>query len=161
MNRFLSTLFITLLLANVSLASLFEVHASERISEPPLSESVSWDLSPTGMLEVGYDMDGNGKVDLYTFRVVDRSYFSRRSTAEMAEYYPDHRIFSVDYENSHYHYIAGMDPVLYAVDQDEDGQWDRVYKDVLADGVNGNEYFHDLPFEIKQEPAVVARLPEK
>ena len=36
-------------------------------------------------------------------------------------------------------------PLFYAIDVNEDGVWDILYKDVLRDGVNGNEEFYDSP----------------
>ena len=36
-------------------------------------------------------------------------------------------------------------PLFYAIDVNEDGAWDILYRDVLRDGVNGNEEFYDSP----------------
>jgi len=38
-----------------------------------------------------------------------------------------------------YYYIASTSPLFYAIDVNEDGTWDAMYKDVSRDGVNGNE----------------------
>ena len=44
-----------------------------------------------------------------------------------------------------YYYIVSAGPLFYAINVNEDGAWDILYKDVLRDGVNGNEEFYDNP----------------
>ena len=51
-------------------------------------------------------------------------------------------VFTVNYTESSYYYIAVKEPTLYALDVDQDGSWDVIYKDPMEDGVNGNESLH-------------------
>ncbi|NIQ00544.1 MAG: hypothetical protein GWM98_09230 [Nitrospinaceae bacterium] len=53
-------------------------------------------------------------------------------------------IFS-QYTADRYYYIVDPKPLFYAIDLNEDGVWDLIYKDVAADGVNGNEGFYASP----------------
>jgi hypothetical protein len=78
-------------------------------------------------------------------RVVITSYFSKDSVADIALNYPENHIFFINYETSHYYYVAVPKPLFYALDIDEDGRWDLMYKDTEEDGVNGNEIFYDSP----------------
>jgi hypothetical protein len=41
--------------------------------------------------------------------------------------------------------VARVEPLFYAVDVNEDGLWDLIYKDVFEDGVNGDEVFYESP----------------
>ncbi len=114
-------------------------------SEPPLSTQVEWDLSPNGLLTVGYDSDQNGKADFFTLRSLVNSYMSDQSPEAVAEIYVGYPIFVVDYGRTHYFYISSKEPLFYAVDVNEDGLWDAIYQDLLEDGVNGNERFSGSP----------------
>ncbi len=114
-------------------------------SEPPLNTQVEWNLSPNGLLTVGYDSDHNGKADFYTLRSLVNSYMSDQSPEAIAEFYVGYPIFVVDYGRTHYFYISSKEPLFYAVDVNEDGLWDAMYQDLLEDGVNGNERFFDSP----------------
>ena len=114
-------------------------------SEPPLNTQVEWNLSPNGLLTVGYDSDHNGKADFYTLRSLVNSYMSDQSPEAVAEMYVGYPIFVVDYGTIHYFYISSKQPLFYAVDVNEDGLWDVMYQDLLEDGVNGNERFFDSP----------------
>ncbi len=115
------------------------------IEEPPLSMHMAWGLTNSGMLFVGYDTDQNGKIDFHTLRIVRTSYFSKDSIADIALNYPENHIFFINYETYHYYYVAVQGPIFYALDIDEDGRWDLMYKDTEEDGINGNEIFYDSP----------------
>ncbi|MBI4382503.1 MAG: hypothetical protein HY579_00535 [Nitrospinae bacterium] len=111
----------------------------------PVTQSLGWDLLPNGMLVADYDLNGNGKADFYTLRRVERSFSSKSTPDNEARKWPGSLIFSVNYGGSSYYYVAFQHPLLYAVDFDEDGIWDLVFKDVPEDGLNGNEKFYDSP----------------
>jgi hypothetical protein len=118
---------------------------STPVPEPDLSTQIGWGLTHSGMLFVSYDLDQNGKPDYFTLRVVKTSFSSKDSLKETAHNHPLHIVFTVPYRTSCYYYISEMKPLFYAYDFDEDGHWDIMYKDVLTDGVNGNEEFYDSP----------------
>ncbi|MBT3508642.1 MAG: hypothetical protein HN472_03750 [Nitrospina sp.] len=115
------------------------------VPEPPLESQVGWALAHSGMLYVGYDLDFNGKPDFFTLRVVTLSFFSKDSIQQTARNHPHHPVFCVPYNSSSYYYVTESQPLFYAFDNDEDGHWDIMYKDVLTDGVNGNEEYYDSP----------------
>lgn len=123
----------------IILAPAHTMGAPILVSEPPLEMKLKWDLSNTGMLLVDYDLDKDGKADYHTVRIVTRSNFSKLSLNDMKNNYPEYLIFSVAYSAANYYYIVAKEPILYAIDVDEDGHWDMIYKDPSADGVNGNE----------------------
>ena len=54
-------------------------------------------------------------------------------------------MFFVNYQANRFVYIVSPKPLFYAIDRNEDGHWDLMYKDALEDGVNGNEQFYDSP----------------
>ena len=101
-------------------------------------------------------------MDFHTLRVVITSYFSKDPVADIALNYPENHIFFINYETSHYYYVAVQKPLFYALDIDEDGQWDLMYRDIEEDGVNGNEIFYDSPsgkfneHELLAKPGLVA-----
>lgn len=113
--------------------------------EPPLQTRTGWNTQPGGMVIVGYDLNGNGTADFYTVRTLVRSYMSAEPLVTVAGIYPASPIFYVSYQGHRYLYIATPQPLFYVYDVDEDGHWDLIYKDVLEDGVNGNEQFYDSP----------------
>ncbi len=115
------------------------------VQEPDLANAMGWDLAPSGLLVVDFDRDGNGRADYLTLRFVVRAYPSAESVATIAGIWPDNLVFFVDYEWDCYFYIAAPQPLFYVFDTDEDGHWDLMYKDVMEDGVNGNEQFYDSP----------------
>ncbi len=115
------------------------------VPEPQFHTTTGWDLTPTGMLIVGYDLNGNGRPDYFTLRIVVRSYFSVDSVQTTVENCPKNVVFFVNYGADRYFYITDHKPLFYVFDEDEDGHWDLIYKDVLTDGVNGNEAFYDSP----------------
>lgn len=115
------------------------------IEEPPLVSQVNWDITPTGLLVVSYDISGNGKADFHTLRVIVRNYRSDNGINRMKQNYPNKKIFFVSYAADHHYYIAAKMPLFYGFDVDENGHWDLLYKDVSEDGVNGNERFYESP----------------
>ncbi len=114
-------------------------------AEPAMNTRVGWNLEPSSMLTVGYDLNHNGRPDFFTVRIVLDKYISTEPIETVARYNPGHRVFRVDYGAEGFYYIAARYPPFYAFDVNEDGVWDVLYKDVLEDGVNGNEVFHDSP----------------
>ena len=117
-------------------------------AEPAVSTSMGWDVTPTGMLINGYDLDRNGMPDYYTLRVVAQAYLSEEPVVTVAANSPDKLVFYVNYHTAHFFYIAVKNPLFYAIDVNEDGLWDVIFKDVSQDGVNGNEQFYDSPSEM-------------
>mgnify|MGYP003962029085 CR=1 FL=1 len=115
------------------------------VPEPQLQTTTGWDLTPTGMLIVGYDLNDNGRPDYFTLRIVVRSYFSVDSVQATVDNCPKNVVFFVNYGEDRYFYIADQKPLFYVFDEDEDRHWDLIYKDVLVDGINGNESFYDSP----------------
>ena len=114
-------------------------------TEPAMTTQSGWNLEPSGMLTVGYDLNHNGRPDFFTVRVVLDKYITAEPMEAVARYNPGHPVFRADYGTEGFYYIAARHPLFYAVDVNEDGAWDVLYKDVLADGVNGNEEFYDSP----------------
>lgn len=113
--------------------------------EPAMNVRVGWNLEPSGMLTVGYDLNHNGRPDFFTVRIVLDKYISDEPIETVGRHNPGQPVFRVDYGVDGFYYIAARYPLFYAVDVDEDGVWDVLYKDVLEDGVNGNEVFYDSP----------------
>ncbi len=119
---------------------------NERLqAEPAMMTQAGWNLEPSGMLTVGYDLNGNGRPDFFTVRVVLDKYISDQPIETVARYNPGLPVFRADYGEDGFYYIAERYPLFYAVDVNEDGDWDVLYKDALVDGVNGNEEFYDNP----------------
>lgn len=114
-------------------------------TEPAMQTQVGWNLEPSGMLTVGYDLNHNGRTDFFTVRIVLDKYISTELIETVARYNPGQPVFRVDYGAEGFYYITARYPLFYAVDVNEDGVWDVLYKDVLEDGVNGNEVFYDSP----------------
>ena len=114
-------------------------------AEPAITTQFGWNLEPNGMLTVEYDLNHNGRPDFFTVRVVLDKYITEEPIETVARYSPSRLVFRVDYGDEGFYYIAARYPLFYAVDVNEDGHWDVVYKDVLEDGVNGNEDFYDIP----------------
>ncbi|MCH8157218.1 MAG: hypothetical protein IID18_05610 [Nitrospinae bacterium] len=114
-------------------------------TEPPLSQRTNWDLTANGMLFVSYDLDYNGTADFHTLRVVVTSFFSDQTIQEVGVNFPSQLVFFVSYGQDRFYYVTVAQPLFYAVDVDEDGTWDLVYRDVSEDGVNGNETFYESP----------------
>ncbi len=151
MKRFLT---LNVLLAYLTLAPPCSWGDPPLIAEPSLATQTSWNLAGNGMLFIGYDTNQNGKLDFHTLRVVTTSYFSKHSPDVVKGHHPGHLIFSSNFTTSHYYYIALKQPLFYAMDLDEDGHWDYIYKDPAQDGVNGNETFYDSPSGMFQNPSM-------
>ena len=110
-----------------------------------MQNSTDWNLGPTGMLVIDYDLDKNKKADFFSLREVKSSFFSKKPLDQISGFWPDHLVFFVNYGSTSYYYIIARYPMLYAIDTDQDGQWDFIYKDYLQDGLNANEQFYDNP----------------
>lgn len=115
------------------------------VNEPALESRVDWDLTPSGLLLVAYDSNGDGRADYFTLRPVIASFYSRQGIAVVRQSYPGRPVFDVQNGADTFYYIVGEHPLMYAVDLDGDGVWDLIYKDVAEDGINGNEAFYDSP----------------
>ena len=123
-------------------------------NDPQLNNSVGWNLLPNGMLFAGYDLNGNRKADFYTIRIVEKSYFSKRSLEQETGNWPGKLTLQIKHNpvsNISFFYIASRQPLLYALDLDEDGAFDLIYKDALEDNLNGNEKFYDSPSDMFAE----------
>lgn len=112
------------------------------MAEPDIETQMDWDLANDGRLFVSYDTDNDGRVDFCSWRIVTTSYFSKELPDEVAGNYSEHLVFTVKYTGSAYYYIAIKEPMLYAIDEDQDGLWDVIYSDPMEDGMNGNESLH-------------------
>lgn len=115
------------------------------VPEPPLDTRLGWTLAPNGLLYVSYDLDGNHRADFIALRSIITSYYSSRSLSEIVSNHKKNLVFHVDNPTDRYYYIVSSKPLFYAIDVNEDGVWDILYKDVSQDGVNGNEEFYDSP----------------
>ncbi len=113
--------------------------------EPAIETAADWNVLPNGMLHAAYDLDRNGKADFFAIRTIERSFFSTQTVQEAANSFPNGKVFFVNYSADRYYYIVSARPLVYAIDVNEDGIWDLMYKDVLEDGVNDNETFYDSP----------------
>ena len=147
MKRFLT---LTVLLVYLTLAPPCSWGDPPLKAEPSLATQSTWNLANNGMLFVGYDTDHNGKIDFHTLRVVRTSYFSKHSLDVVKRHHPKHLIFASHFTTTHYYYIALKQPLFYAMDLNEDGHWDYIFKDPNQDGVNGNESFYDSPSGMRQ-----------
>ncbi len=114
-------------------------------AEPAMNTHTGWNLEPSGMLTVGYDLNHNGRPDFFTVRVVLDKYITGEPIETVERHNPGYPVFRVDYGAEGFYYITARYPLFYAVDVNEDGAWDVLYKDVLEDGVNGNEVFYSNP----------------
>lgn len=115
------------------------------VVEPDITSRTMWDINSAGLLVVGYDLNGDGKADYYTLRPVIASFYSAQHITVITRSFPNCPIFTVGYSGDAYYYVVAEHPLLYAIDLNGDDVWDLIYKDVLADGVNGNEKFYDSP----------------
>lgn len=98
--------------------------------EPPLTTLVVWDVQANGLLSVGYDLNGNGRPDFFTLRVVETSFFSKDTLQQTVAANPGKPVFYVRYSTSTFYYIADASPVYFVTDPDEDGNWDFIYRNV-------------------------------
>ena len=104
-----------------------------------------WDINSNGFHFIGYDLDDNGVVDFYALRIISKSYLSDKNLQIEMKRFPGQLLFYIHNGVNRSYYVMDMKPTLYAIDVDEDGQWDLMYKDPQMDGVNGNETFYDSP----------------
>jgi hypothetical protein len=118
---------------------------SHPIGEPDVHNSISWNFTSSGLIQVGYDLNGNKKPDCFTLRVIISSFYSSGSKESIAKGFPGKHIFFVDYRKNSMFYIGMTYPIFYAFDYNEDGSFDLMFKDKLEDGVNGNEEYYDKP----------------
>jgi len=100
---------------------------------------LDWNPAPNGLLYVSCDLGGNHRTDFIAVRSIITSYYSPRTIGEAIFTHAQNLVFHVDYPIGRYYYIASTSPLFYAIDVNEDGTWDAMYKDVSRDGVNGNE----------------------
>lgn len=136
MKRLISFITLILMLSQVTLM---------RGNSMVMQNSTDWDLAPSGMLVIEYDLDRNQKADFFSMREVKSSFFSKRPLDQISKFWPDHLVFLVNYGSTSYYYITARYPMFYAMDTDQDGQWDFIYKDILQDGLNTNEQLYDNP----------------
>jgi hypothetical protein len=115
------------------------------VEEPPLFAGRDWNVTPSGLLTMSYDLDHNGIPEHFTLRLIIRNFFSARTLKAVAESFPGHPVFFVNYGDVNYYYIVAAEPFMYAIDVDDNGSWDLMYRDVCEDGVNGNEEFYESP----------------
>ena len=113
--------------------------------EPPPSDRTTWGVAANGMVYVSYDLNSNGTADFHTLRIVEKSFYSDRMVWEVGSHFSNSLVFFVSYGQDRFYYVARVEPLFYAVDVNEDGFWDLIYKDVFEDGVNGNEVFYESP----------------
>ena len=130
---------------HLAVVTEFAFAQAHLVPEPRLTSQMAWEVMPNGTLSIGYDTDKNGIADFFTLRVILRSYFSKARPSDIHQWYPDKLIFFANYNSSKYYYIAQEKPVLYAIDLNEDGVWDLIYRDSKEDSVNGNEQFYSSP----------------
>ena len=115
------------------------------VAEPDIHTCISWDITHSGLLIVGYDLDGSKKPDYFTLRIIISAFFSPDSKESVAKNFPGKHVFFIDYEKDSMFYIGASHPIFYAYDFDEDGHFDLLFKDKLEDGINGNEEYYDSP----------------
>jgi hypothetical protein len=128
-------------------------------NEPPPESQVSWNNTPTGLLIKSYDQDNNCKADFHTLLVILQNYRSGEDTYQMQQNNPENQVFFVEYTADRHYYIAAKNPLFYGFDVNEDGHWDLVCKDVLEDGVNGNEFFLKAPLRCLKLPLINQPFP--
>lgn len=115
------------------------------VEEPDWDSKLTWNLQSNGLIFLGYDLNQNGIPDFFALRIVLRSYHSQASIEDIGKWYPNKLILGVRYTNTNFYYIIEQAPTFYAIDINEDGIWDLMYKDPYHDNVNGNEIFYDSP----------------
>jgi len=115
------------------------------VVEPPPSDRTTWGVAANGMVYVSYDLNSNGAADFYTLRIVEKSFYSNQAVWEVGNHFSNSLVFFTSYGQDRFYYVARIEPLFYAVDVNEDGFWDLIYKDVSEDGVNGNEVFYESP----------------
>ena len=49
------------------------------VAEPDIHTCIGWDITHSGLLVVGYDLDGSKKPDYFTLRIIISAFFSSDS----------------------------------------------------------------------------------
>jgi hypothetical protein len=142
-TKLLISLVTPLLLSSIVFANPIAVPIC--VEEPTLKNRLAWNVSPNGLLNVSFDLNGDGKPDYHTLRVILNHYESHKNLYKIRNENSENRVFSVNYSSVNYYYFTAKKPLFYAFDVDGDGNWDLIYKDILEDGVNGNEVIHESP----------------
>ena len=84
------------------------------VKEPVLESRIDWDLTPSNLLLVAYDLSGDGRADYYTLRPIIASFYSRQGVAVIKQNYPGRSVFDVQYGADTFYYIVGEFPLMYA-----------------------------------------------
>ena len=121
--------------------------------DPPLENKIGWDIKSNGLLYVSYDLDQNGRADYHTIHFVIKSYMTSDSMEQLQGYYKNAPVLYVNYGPANQIYVISKKALFYAVDVNEDGTWDLMYRDLNEDGVNGNETFYESPSNMFSAPA--------
>lgn len=121
--------------------------------DPPLKNKIGWDLKSNGLLYVSYDLNHNGRADYHTVHFVIKTYLTNEPLKQVSEFYKGAPVFYVNYGTANKVYIISKKALFYSFDVNEDGTWDLMYKDVLEDGINGNETFYDSPSNMFSDPS--------
>lgn len=140
MKRFLLYLIITTFLTP---PVAWGDHHPLLVSEPRSAKN--WTIGVNGLIYVSYDQNQNGKADFHTVRRVVTSFYSDWTVSKVGTSYPNHRIFFTLEDQNRSYYVTTAKPLFYAIDINEDGRWDLMFKDIAEDSVNGNEEFYDSP----------------
>ena len=121
--------------------------------DPPLENKIDWNLSGNGLLYISFDLDHNGRADYHTVHFVIKSYLTSEPLKQLTGLYKGAPVFYVNYGPANQIYVISKKALFYAIDVNEDGTWDLMYKDVNEDGINGNETFYDSPSNMFSVPS--------
>ena len=116
-----------------------------QLVDPPLKNHIGWNLKGNGLLYISYDLNGNGRADYHTLHFILKAYLTSEPVRHIPGYNGGAPVFFVRYGRAHQVYVISRKALFYAIDFDEDGNWDLMYKDIQEDGVNGNEMYYDSP----------------
>ncbi len=115
------------------------------LADPPLETNIGWNLNSNGLLYLSFDLDHNGQADYHTVHFVLKAYVTSEPLKSLPDYYHGAPVFYVNYGPAKQIYVISRKALFYAFDVNEDGLWDLMYKDIMEDGVNGNEKFYESP----------------
>ncbi len=115
------------------------------LTDPPLEDNIGWNLNSNGLLYLSFDLDHNGQADYHTVHFVLKAYLTSEPLKSLPGYYHGAPVFYVNYGPAKQIYVISRKALFYAFDVNEDGHWDLMYKDIMEDGVNGNEKFYESP----------------
>jgi hypothetical protein len=124
--------------------------------EPDLLDPKCVSIEPlsNGLVQANYDLNGNGKIDYWTLRIVKQTFEtkieSHKDLLALAENWEGYRVLYVHEDRDIYFiYIVYKHPLFYVTDVNEDGKVDVIYKDSDTDDINGNEelYEGELPVD--------------